>query len=47
LVSTRVDASYDSSKATRVLVPKIHINGKINSRMEKYLKNQWLVDPMW
>jgi len=36
LVSTRVDASYDSLEATRVLVPKVHINGKINSKMEKY-----------
>jgi hypothetical protein len=30
----RVDTSYGGSKATRILVPKIHINGKINTRME-------------
>jgi hypothetical protein len=30
-----VDASYDGSKTTRVLIPKVHINGKINTRMEK------------
>ncbi len=33
-----VDASYGGSKATRVLVPKVHINGKINIRMKKKLK---------
>jgi hypothetical protein len=31
----RVDTSYGGSKAARVLVPKVHINGKINTRMEK------------
>jgi hypothetical protein len=30
-----VDASYGGSKAARILVPKVHINGKINTRMEK------------
>jgi hypothetical protein len=25
---TRVDASYDGSKASKVLIPKVHINGK-------------------
>jgi hypothetical protein len=30
-----VDASYIGSKATRVLAPKVHINGKINIIMEK------------
>jgi hypothetical protein len=34
-----VDASYDGSKVAKVLVPKVHINGKINTRMEKTLKN--------
>jgi hypothetical protein len=31
---TCVDASYGGSKTTRVLVPKVHINGKINTIME-------------
>jgi hypothetical protein len=26
----RVDASYDGSKAIRIPVPKVYINGKIN-----------------
>jgi hypothetical protein len=30
-----VDASYDGSKATRVPIPKVHINGKINTIMDK------------
>jgi hypothetical protein len=29
-----------SSKMARILVPKVHINGKINIRMEKNVKNQ-------
>jgi hypothetical protein len=33
-----VDASYGGSKAARVLVPKVHINEKINTRMKKLLK---------
>jgi hypothetical protein len=33
-----VDASYGGSKATRILVPKVHTNGKINIKMEKTLK---------
>jgi hypothetical protein len=33
-----VDASYGGSKVPRVLVAKVHINGKINSRMEEMLK---------
>jgi hypothetical protein len=33
-----VDASYSGSKTTRVIVLKVHINGKINTRMEKMLK---------
>jgi len=37
-ISTGVDASYGGSKVTRVLVPKLHINGKINIRIEKMLK---------
>jgi hypothetical protein len=47
LVSTRVDASYNSSKGARIQVPKVHINGKINIRMEKNIKNQFLIGPMW
>jgi hypothetical protein len=39
----RADASYDGSKVARVLVPKVHINGKNNTRMEIYIKNQCLV----
>jgi hypothetical protein len=35
-----VDASYNGSKATKILVPKVHINGKINTRMENNVKNQ-------
>jgi hypothetical protein len=31
----RVDASYSGSKVARILVPKIHINEKINIKMEK------------
>jgi hypothetical protein len=42
-----VDASYSGSKTTRVPVPKVHINGKINTRMEKNVKIQCLVGPMW
>jgi hypothetical protein len=30
-----VDASYGGSKAARILVPKVHINGKINIKMKK------------
>jgi len=30
-----VDASYGGSKSARVLVPKVHTNGKINTRMKK------------
>jgi len=44
---TWVDTSYSDSKATRVLVPKVHINEKINTKMEKNVKNQCLVGPMW
>ncbi len=36
----KVDASYGGSKLTRILVPKVHINGKINITMEKNVKNQ-------
>jgi hypothetical protein len=39
-LQTRVDASYGGSKATKIPIPKIHINGKINFRMEKNIKNQ-------
>jgi hypothetical protein len=30
-----VDASYNDSKMAKVLVPKVHINGQFNIRMEK------------
>jgi hypothetical protein len=33
-----VDASYSGSKAARVPIAKVHIIGKINTRMEKTLK---------
>jgi len=33
-----VDASYGGSKMARVLILKVHINGKINTTMEKKLK---------
>jgi hypothetical protein len=35
-----IDANYCGSKAVRVPIPKIHINEKINTRMEKNIKNQ-------
>jgi len=34
----KVDANYSDSKMTRILVPKVHINGKINIRMRKNIK---------
>jgi len=43
----KVDASYGDSKATRILIPKVHINEKINTRMKKNIKNQCFVRPMW
>ncbi len=39
-IGPKVDASYIGSKAARILVPKIQINGKINIVMEKKVKNQ-------
>jgi hypothetical protein len=30
-----VDASYIGSKMASIPIPKVHINGKINIRMEK------------
>jgi hypothetical protein len=37
-----VNASYSGSKTTRVPILKVHINGKINTIMEKKLKtNVW------
>jgi hypothetical protein len=36
----KVDASYKGSKATRVPIPKVHINGKNNIIMKKNIKNQ-------
>jgi hypothetical protein len=41
-----VDASYIGSKATRISIPKVCTNGKINIRMEKNIKNQYLVGLM-
>jgi hypothetical protein len=38
LVVDWVDASYNGSKATIVPIPKVHVNGKTNTRMEKTLK---------
>jgi hypothetical protein len=35
-----VDANHGGSKAARVPLPKVHINGKINTRMETNAKNQ-------
>jgi hypothetical protein len=35
-----VYASYSGSKVAKVLVPKVHINGKINVKMKKNVKNQ-------
>jgi hypothetical protein len=31
-------ASYGASKVAKVPIPKVHINGKINIKMEKNLK---------
>jgi hypothetical protein len=41
-----VDASYGGSKMARVPVQKVHVNGKINIKMEKYVKNQCLMGCM-
>jgi hypothetical protein len=38
--ATKVNTSYSGSKAARVLVLKIHINGKINTKMKRNIKNQ-------
>jgi len=35
-----VDVNHGGSKAIKVPFPKIHINGKINIRMETNVKNQ-------
>jgi hypothetical protein len=35
-----VDASYGDSEVARVPIPKVHIYGKINTKMEKKVKNQ-------
>jgi hypothetical protein len=39
-LAIKVDASYGGSKATRIPIPKVHVNGKINTKMEKNIKNQ-------
>jgi hypothetical protein len=38
VIIDRVDASYGGSKATKVPILEVHINGKINTRMKKRLK---------
>jgi hypothetical protein len=38
VANIKVDATYNGPKAAKILVPKVHINGKINTRMEKNLK---------
>ncbi len=35
-----VDASYDGSKTTIILIPKVHINGKLTLEWKKNIKNQ-------
>ncbi len=42
-----VYASYSGSKVAKVLVPKVHINGKINVKMKKNVKNQCWVGLKW
>jgi len=37
VILAQVDASYGGSKAARVLVSKVHLNRKINIKMEKKL----------
>jgi hypothetical protein len=32
----RVDVSYGGSKAAKIPIPKVHINGNINIKMEYY-----------
>jgi hypothetical protein len=39
-VCSWVDASYGGSKVARVQIPKVHLNGKLNTKMEKNVKNQ-------
>lgn len=46
-MSPKVDASYIGSNVARVLVPKAHINGKINTRVGKNVKTQCLIGSMW
>ncbi len=41
------DASYGGSKATRVPIPKVNINGKINTRMGKKTLKMWEMPYMW
>jgi hypothetical protein len=35
VANIKVDASYSGPKVARIPVPKVHINGKINTKMEK------------
>jgi hypothetical protein len=39
VANIKVDASYNGPKVARIPIPKVHINGKINTRMEKNIKN--------
>jgi hypothetical protein len=39
-LAINADASYGGSKTIKVLVPNVHLNGKINTKMEKNIKNQ-------
>jgi hypothetical protein len=43
----KVDASYGGSKVARIPIPKVHINGKFNTRIGKDVKDQCLVGLMW
>jgi hypothetical protein len=45
-MSPKVDPSYGDLIAARIPIPKVHINGKFNTRMGKDVKNQCLVGRM-
>jgi hypothetical protein len=40
-----VDASYNGSKVTRVPIPKVHVNGKINTKMENNCQKPMFSEP--
>jgi hypothetical protein len=42
ITKTWLDAGYNGSKAARVQVPKVYINGKFNIIMKKMLKTNVL-----